>query len=129
MLRIAVRPPVTEVGSDGPHVRLIELDGGTTASRTGERWPSSPALRRQQPAAQAPTAHLADPVTTTALNRYQAEALRLASAGGGVRRETLMEPMWDLEGNRAANADLTGRAGAPATARERAGRVVRPANA
>jgi DNA-binding NtrC family response regulator len=45
-----------------------------------------PALRRQPP-----PASLTGPATTATLNPYQAEALRLASAGGGVRRETLME--------------------------------------
>jgi DNA-binding NtrC family response regulator len=50
-----------------------------------------PALRRAAPAAPAPAAGKAGPATTEQLNPYQVEALRLASAGGGVRRETLME--------------------------------------
>jgi predicted HTH transcriptional regulator len=48
-----------------------------------------PALRRS-PAVPAATAGVAVPVTTAALNRYEADALRLAAAGGGVRRGDLM---------------------------------------
>jgi DNA-binding NtrC family response regulator len=50
-----------------------------------------PALRRTAPAAPAPPAGTAGLATTEPLNPYQVEALRLASAGGGVRRETLMQ--------------------------------------
>ncbi len=50
-----------------------------------------PALRRAAPAGPPPTAVTFGPVITTALNPYQAEALRLASASGGVRRENVME--------------------------------------
>ena len=49
-----------------------------------------PALRRKSPAVSASTASVAGPATTATLNRYQAEALRLASAGGGVCREDVM---------------------------------------
>jgi DNA-binding NtrC family response regulator len=50
-----------------------------------------PALRRTSPAGPAPPDATTSPTTTEPLNPYQAEALRLASAAGGVRRETLME--------------------------------------
>ena len=48
-----------------------------------------PSLRRS-PAALAATAGVAVSVTAATLNRYEAEALRLAAAGGGVRRGELM---------------------------------------
>jgi hypothetical protein len=48
-----------------------------------------PALRRA-PAAPAATIRVAVPVTAATLNRYEVEALRLAAAGGGVRRGALM---------------------------------------
>ncbi|HXJ78141.1 MAG TPA: sigma 54-interacting transcriptional regulator [Candidatus Methylomirabilis sp.] len=48
-----------------------------------------PALRRQPPPAPASSASIAGSPTAATLNRYQAEALRLASAGG-VRRSDLM---------------------------------------
>jgi len=48
-----------------------------------------PALRRKAPVVPTATAGAAVPVTTAPLNRYEAEALRLASTGG-VRRGDLM---------------------------------------
>jgi Nif-specific regulatory protein len=48
-----------------------------------------PALRRPS-AVPETTAGVAVPVTTATLTRYEAEALRLAAAGGGVRRGDLM---------------------------------------
>jgi DNA-binding NtrC family response regulator len=50
-----------------------------------------PALRRQRPPTPASSAGVAGPPTAAMLNPYQTEVLRLASAGGGARRETLME--------------------------------------
>ena len=49
-----------------------------------------PALRRKLPPT-ASTDIVAGPAPTATLNRYQAEALRLAAAGGGVRREDVIE--------------------------------------
>jgi DNA-binding NtrC family response regulator len=50
-----------------------------------------PALWRQPVPAPASSASVTASPTTPTLNPYQTEVLRLASTGGGVRRETLME--------------------------------------
>ena len=62
-----------------------------------------PTLRRKAPVVPAPPAEVAGPATTATLTRYQAEALRLASAGAEVRRGDLARdgPQSQTNGRRA----------------------------